>query len=88
MSDGNHLTGNTNDAAGNVTYDSSSGLSYQWNHLNLIKNISETGATLVNYSYLADGTKLSPTDIGSTARRSRRESSECRLWTTLKAVLK
>ena len=25
----------------------------------LIKNISETGATLVNYSYLADGTKLS-----------------------------
>lgn len=25
----------------------------------LIKNISETGATLVNYSYLADGTKVS-----------------------------
>ena len=59
---GNHLTGNTYDAAGNVTYDRSSGLSYQWNHLNLIKNISETGATLVNYSYLADGTKLSSLD--------------------------
>lgn len=59
---GNHLTGNTYDAAGNVTCDSSSGLSYQWNHLNLIKNISEPDMCLVNYSYLADGTKLSSLD--------------------------
>ena len=59
---GNHLTGNTYDAAGNVTFDCSSGLSYQWNHLNLIENISDNGTCLVNYSYLADGTKLSALD--------------------------
>ena len=41
---------------------SSSGLSYQWNHLNLIKNISEPDMCLVNYSYLADGTKFSALD--------------------------
>jgi RHS repeat-associated protein len=33
-----------------------------YNDLDLVRNIEASGATLVNYSYLADGTKLSATD--------------------------
>ena len=37
--------------------ESSANISY--NDLDLVRNIESNGTTLVNYSYLADGTKLS-----------------------------
>ena len=33
-----------------------------YNRLNLIEKVEQDGSTLANYSYLADGTKLSATD--------------------------
>lgn len=45
-----------------MTYDASSGLSMEWNHLNLIKKVSDNSEVLVNYSYLADGTKVRAVD--------------------------
>ena len=45
-----------------MTYDAASGLSVEWNHLNLIKKVSDGNGMLVNYSYLADGTKIRAVD--------------------------
>ena len=46
------------DLNGNMTYDSTSGLTMEWNDLNLIKKVSDGNGMLVNYSYLADGKGL------------------------------
>ena len=59
---GNQLTSSTYDSNGNMTYDVTSGLSVEWNHLNLIKKVSDSNGVLVNYSYLADGTKVRAVD--------------------------
>ena len=56
---GNRRSGDSYDLNGNVTYDSQSGLTMQWNRYNLIQKVSAGGSVLVNYSYLADGTKVS-----------------------------
>ena len=42
-----------------MTYDLQSGLTMQWNRYNLIQKAVSGGSVLVNYSYLADGTKVS-----------------------------
>ena len=55
---GNQLTSSTYDSNGNMTYDASSGLNVEWNDLNLIKKVSDGNGVLVNYTYLADGTKI------------------------------
>ena len=59
---GNHLTSSTYDSNGNMTYDASSGFSIEWNDLNLIKKVSDGNGVLVNYTYLADGTKIRAVD--------------------------
>ena len=59
---GNHLTSSTYDSNGNMTYDASSGFSIEWNDLNLIKKVSDGDGVLVNYTYLADGTKIRAVD--------------------------
>ena len=59
---GNQLTSSTYDSNGNMIYDAASGLSIEWNHLNLIKKVSDNNGVLVNYSYLADGTKIRAVD--------------------------
>jgi len=50
------------DLNGNMTYDATSGLTMEWNDLNLIKKVSDGNGMLVNYSYLADGTKVRAVD--------------------------
>ncbi|MBR0321489.1 MAG: hypothetical protein IIX08_03775, partial [Bacteroidales bacterium] len=52
----------THDALGRMTFDGTTGQSIFYNDLDLIGNISQDDATLVNYSYLSDGTKLSALD--------------------------
>ncbi|MDY4482307.1 MAG: RHS repeat-associated core domain-containing protein [Candidatus Cryptobacteroides sp.] len=47
------------DSLGRMTFDGLNGLSVEYNHLNLPRKIWHSGSTLVNYSYLADGTKNS-----------------------------
>ena len=59
---GNHLTSSTYDLNANMTYDAASGLSVEWNDLNLIRKVSDGDGVLVNYSYLADGTKVRAVD--------------------------
>ena len=59
---GNQLTSSTYDSNGNMTYDATTGLTIEWNHLNLIKKVSDSNGVLVNYSYLADGTKVRAVD--------------------------
>ena len=50
------------DLNGNMTYDATTGLMMEWNHLNRIKKVSKSNGALVNYSYLADGTKIRAVD--------------------------
>ena len=59
---GNQLSGYTYDKNGNVTYDPSLGLTFEWNRLNLLQKVSRGDEVLVKYAYLADGTKLSAID--------------------------
>ena len=59
---GNQLISSTYDSNGNMTYDASSGLNVEWNDLNLIKKVSDGNGVLVNYTYLADGTKIRAVD--------------------------
>ena len=40
-------------------------MSFSFNGRNYIENVYTNGSTLVNYSYLADGTKLSTLDYGA-----------------------
>ena len=49
----------THDALGRMTFDGTTGQSMTYNDLDLIENIVRNDTTLVNYSYLSDGTKLS-----------------------------
>ena len=49
----------THDSLGRMTYNGQTGQSIFYNDLDLVGNISRDGTTLVNYFYLADGTKLS-----------------------------
>ena len=44
---------------GRMTFDGLNGLNIEYNILNLPKKIGNSDSTLVNYSYLADGTKIS-----------------------------
>ena len=46
----------THDALGRMTYDGLTGQSTAYNDLDLVRNISRSGTTLANYSYLSDGT--------------------------------
>jgi len=52
------------DANGNVTKDWERGLDMSYNCLNLLEYASDNDANAINYCYLADGTKLSVTDVG------------------------
>lgn len=52
----------TYDANGNMVTDGPNDLSLTYNNLNLIEKVKKQGATLANYSYLADNTKLAATD--------------------------
>ena len=52
----------THDALGRMTFDGMTGQSMTYNNLDLIGNIVRNDTTLVNYSYLSDGTKLSALD--------------------------
>lgn len=52
----------THDALGRMTFDGMTGQSMTYNDLDLIRNIVRNDTTLVNYSYLSDGTKLSALD--------------------------
>ena len=47
------------DADGNMTFDGRTGMSLEWNDLGLVEKVSLNGEDFVNYSYLADGTKVS-----------------------------
>ena len=47
------------DSLGRMTFDGLNGLNIEYNILNLPKKIGNSDSTLVNYSYLADGTKIS-----------------------------
>ena len=70
--DGNRLTSLSDDdfqsqnydydLDGNMTFDGRTGLSLEWNDLGLVEKVSLNGEDLVNYSYLADGTKVSALD--------------------------
>ena len=42
-----------------MVYNGMTGQQIAYNDLDLVRNIESNGTTLVNYSYLADGTKLS-----------------------------
>ena len=59
---GNWINGNSYDSNGNVVFDNHSDLYLEWNNLNLIKKVSDSNGVLVNYSYLADGTKVRALD--------------------------
>ena len=50
------------DADGNMTFDGRTGMSLTWNDLGLVEKVSLNDTDLVNYSYLADGTKVSALD--------------------------
>ena len=50
------------DADGNMTFDGRTGMSLDWNDLGLVEKVSLNGEDLVNYAYLADGTKVSALD--------------------------
>jgi len=52
------------DANGNVTKDWERGLDMSYNCLNLLEYASDNDANAINYCYLADGMKLSVTDVG------------------------
>ena len=45
-----------------MTYDGASGVTIDYNYLNLTRKISGTGGTLVKYSYLANGSKTEAED--------------------------
>ena len=45
-----------------MTFDGRTGMSLTWNDLGLVEKVSLNDADLVNYSYLADGTKVSALD--------------------------
>ena len=45
-----------------MTFDGRTGMSLTWNDLGLVKKVSLNDTDLVNYSYLADGTKVSALD--------------------------
>ena len=63
FSDGDFQSQNyTYDADGNMTFDGRTGMSLTWNDLGLVKKVSLNDTDLVNYSYLADGTKVSALD--------------------------
>ena len=47
------------DSLGRMTFDGLNGLNIEYNIINLPKKIGNSDSTLVNYSYLADGTKIS-----------------------------
>ena len=59
---GNQLTSSIYDLNGNITYNVTSGLTMEWNHLDLIKKVSNNSGVLINYTYLSDGTKVRSVD--------------------------
>ena len=59
---GQLATNFTHDSRGRMTYDGASGVTIDYNYLNLTRKISGTGGTLVKYSYLANGSKTEAED--------------------------
>ncbi|MCQ2118745.1 MAG: DUF6443 domain-containing protein, partial [Bacteroidales bacterium] len=59
----------TYDADGNVTHDGLSGLDMEYNAIGLTKKIARSGSTLAEYSYLADGARLSAVGSDGTGVR-------------------
>ena len=60
LSDGDFQSQNyTYDADGNMTFDGRTGMALFWNELGLVEKVCKNDTVLVNYSYLADGTKVS-----------------------------
>ena len=54
----------SHDVLGRMTYDGTTDQSMTYNILDLVGKVSKGGATLANYWYLADGTKISALDGG------------------------
>ena len=50
------------DHNGSMTFDGRNRMSMEYNHMNLVKKVQKNGSLLVNYSYLADGTKTRAMD--------------------------
>ena len=50
------------DALGRMSYNGMTDQQITYNDIDLVRKIEANGTTLVNYSYLANGTKLSATD--------------------------
>lgn len=50
------------DSNGNMTYDWGNQLKLRYNRLNLVEKVIKADTVYANYSYLADGTKLTATD--------------------------
>ena len=53
---------NTYDASGRITFDARNNLSLTYNHMDVVSRISRGESVLAEYSYLADGSKLSALD--------------------------
>ena len=63
FSDGDFQSQNyTYDADGNMTFDGRAGMALIWNDLGFVEKVCKNDTVLVNYSYLADGTKVSALD--------------------------
>ncbi len=62
LTDGDRSYSYAYDTNGNMTRDGAPGLDLSYNRLNLIEKVVRSGATLANYSYLSDGTKVSATN--------------------------
>ncbi len=62
LTDGDRSYSYAYDTNGNMTRDGAHGLDLSYNRLNLIEKVVRSGATLANYSYLSDGTKVSATN--------------------------
>lgn len=58
-----HGPNNSYDASGRMTYDVMHNLSLVYNHMDRVKRIRRGGIILVDYTYLADGTKISALDM-------------------------
>ena len=62
ISSAQNLSEFTYDNLGRMTSDGLAGQTFSYNSLDLVGNVSRGGATLVNYFYLADGTKTRALD--------------------------
>ena len=78
-----------------MTFDGRTGMSLDWNDLGLVGKVSLNGEDLVNYAYLAEGTKVSALDsegngllyLGSLIYPSREKASVWRVLALLEEGL-